>query len=48
MSVSMFGSHMWELYMYPWKLSVINLPREMAVTHRLVFYHGKRLCYCNK
>ena len=38
----------WEILLflltYPWKLSTVNLPREMAVTHVLVFYHGKRLC----
>ena len=38
----------WEILLfsltYPWKLSTVNLPREMAVTHGLVFYYGKRLC----
>ena len=42
----------WEIILfsltYPWKLSAVNLPREMAVTHGLVFYHGKRLCYHGK
>ena len=42
----------WEFFLfslaYPWKLSTVNLPREMAVIHGLVFYHGKRLCYRGK
>ena len=36
----------WEILLfsltYPWKLSTVNLPREMAVTHGLVFYQGKK------